>query len=303
MKRPRWSFWSQRIKVKHWEAVLLSCNEEPDTGDEYISEESIRERLQGNAGAWDRVRILRDHRAENGAFTPCAVSLSSFHKSEIVLAEFAEWAIRMGWLIPGELRKLAQREQGQSEHHYYPIKPLQPIDDETRAFLDMQDLWTIGEAIFRLHDKMPPPENESVAHLVNYFHKEYETAYRSFEGGNLGRRIARAGCARFVDTPERWRKWAGEKGIGSVETAEVDPPVAKSEEQKRLWALADLTANRIRQGQERVSLNRICREFERSNVQKENRDLLYGQKGWRKASWLKSKGQLQGWSDPNFRNK
>lgn len=74
-----------------------------------------------------------------------------------------------------------------------------------------------------------------------------------------------------------------------------------SDQKRQLWKLADAIADRIRVKGSFVSLNKVCGEMQTRVVQNENRDLLYGPKGWHTDSWLKEKGRLQGWKDPALR--
>lgn len=66
-----------------------------------------------------------------------------------------------------------------------------------------------------------------------------------------------------------------------------------------LEALADQVAEKIRNDDTHVSLNKVSHELTKQKIRNENRDLLYGQKGWHEKSWIKNR--LKGWKDPILR--
>lgn len=66
-----------------------------------------------------------------------------------------------------------------------------------------------------------------------------------------------------------------------------------------LLALADQVAEKIRSGDIPVTLNKLSHELTKQHIRNENRNLLYGQKGWHVQSWIKTR--LKGWKDPILR--
>lgn len=84
-----------------------------------------------------------------------------------------------------------------------------------------------------------------------------------------------------------------EKGKPQIEN------LAKPFEHPSLLALADHLAEEIRADGAFVSLNKVSNEMTKQKIRNENRDLLYGQKGWHTQSWIKTK--LKEWKDPILR--
>lgn len=63
-----------------------------------------------------------------------------------------------------------------------------------------------------------------------------------------------------------------------------------------LLTLANESAEKIRQPGVAVSLSAVARYLTNESVRSENKDVLWGQKGWHEQSWIKNK--LKGWKDP-----
>lgn len=71
-----------------------------------------------------------------------------------------------------------------------------------------------------------------------------------------------------------------------------------------LWDLADKTAEQLRVGNARVSLNKIVKFFVSTKAQtKENAKFLQNERGWSQRTWLIGEHALKGWIDPAFRQK
>lgn len=73
----------------------------------------------------------------------------------------------------------------------------------------------------------------------------------------------------------------------------------KQYDKSRLWELADQVAEKIRNDDGAVSLNKVSQEMTKICIRDKNKDLLHGQKGWHNESWIKTR--IKGWKDPILR--
>lgn len=73
----------------------------------------------------------------------------------------------------------------------------------------------------------------------------------------------------------------------------------KQYDNSRLWELADQVAEKIRNDDGAVSLNKVSHEMTKNSIRDKNKDLLHGQKGWHNESWIKTR--IKGWKDPILR--
>lgn len=109
-QKPNWGKWRQVLDVRLWEGIALSLDIEPDPSDMgddnwaasfKVSEESkeFRERL---------FVATRNLPSEGGlAFTLIVPGEPS--RSMVGLAQFAQWALSLGWKVPGEFADLGLR--------------------------------------------------------------------------------------------------------------------------------------------------------------------------------------------------
>lgn len=101
-----WNHWQPAQLVELWQAVMLSCDEEP--GDE----DSIENELPSNASveAARRARI-----AGNAVAVQLPVvrqNAAYFLRSTLELADFAAWAIAQNWMLPDPLVEMASPKSG-----------------------------------------------------------------------------------------------------------------------------------------------------------------------------------------------
>jgi hypothetical protein len=152
-----WTEWSYARDVKLWEAVALSLNIEPTkvrfsqhgwmAGPGHVFTEEGDE--------FDK-RLRMAGRALNHGLDLAWIAMGDPGRSGVFLAQFASWALTVGWDVPDELRHLVANGAAPKEPE--PSGAEQGIGDWLRA-----DLWTLYEAAYLLADAMPRDETAFVA--------------------------------------------------------------------------------------------------------------------------------------------
>lgn len=111
IEAPRWEYWRQVGAAKLWQAILLSCNRDPEwrTPNECYT--------QSQGAIWGGLASLTNGQAAERlaiAVSRVGVDLPIFlpnqdkvARSTIELKKFVAWAMNLGWDIPDELKGMA----------------------------------------------------------------------------------------------------------------------------------------------------------------------------------------------------
>lgn len=104
--KPNWEHWQPTQIVYLWQAVMLSCDEEP--GDE----DSIEDELPSSASAEAARRARTAGNAVAVQLPVVRQNAAYFLRSTVELAQFIAWAIAQGWTLPGPLAQMASPKSG-----------------------------------------------------------------------------------------------------------------------------------------------------------------------------------------------
>lgn len=115
MDSPRWDYWKQIGVLKIWQAILLSCNEDPvwrTTQETYTEGDTI---IWGglssktNGKAVTRLDVAKSRvGVDIPVFSPDPERLG---RSTVELVKFVEWANDLGWDMPQKLKEIAALDQ------------------------------------------------------------------------------------------------------------------------------------------------------------------------------------------------
>lgn len=111
IQTPRWEYWRQIGAIQLWQAILLSCDQDPEwrTSDErYTCRPDVIWCALGSRSNEDVATRLDIATSQLGIDLPIvALNAEKLARSTIELSKFVSWAKGLGWSLPAALGEIA----------------------------------------------------------------------------------------------------------------------------------------------------------------------------------------------------